>query len=226
VITQSTVWRARELASSNAASAIGTTVTPSSPRKRWFWMRSKPSPRSIASTSSWKANSPFPAHDEIGVPQTFLGQEARVGPAHHRDAARLPDPVGQPVGLRRRRGDRGDADHVGGEGLRHVDRLDVVDVDADVVSLVPHDRAEQHRPETRDADAAVDVEVRGFRLDEDDFPDGPLHRWISSRRGVARSEKFAQTLPRVLRTVKGLPTCTSRFRGRNSVGTLYMGFLA
>src|SRR4029453_7039436 len=69
---------------------------------------------------------------------------------------------------------------VGRQDLVHVDRLDVLDVHADVVTLGPHDRAEQDGAQTRNAHAAVDVQMRGPRLDEHQLAERTLHRSISS----------------------------------------------
>ena len=53
------------------------------------------------------------AHHEVRVLEPFLGQEAHVRAAEHGDPAGGADLVGEPVGLRRRRGDGRDGDQVG-----------------------------------------------------------------------------------------------------------------
>jgi hypothetical protein len=83
-------------------------------------------------------------HHEVGVLEPLLGQEARVGPADDRDAPGGPHLLREPVRLRRRRGDRRDRDEIGGEDLAHVDRVDVLDVNANVIPLRPHDGGEEH----------------------------------------------------------------------------------
>ncbi|OGK96804.1 MAG: hypothetical protein A2W08_01405 [Candidatus Rokubacteria bacterium RBG_16_73_20] len=115
-------------------------------------------------------------HHEVRVLEPLIRQEARVRAADDHDPARRADAVGEPIGLGRRRGDRGDRHEVRGENLLRVDVPDVLDVDADVVALGTHDRAEEDRAEPGDADAAVDVQVRRLRLDEDELLERSPHR--------------------------------------------------
>jgi len=118
---------------------------------------------------------PLAADDEVRVLHAFLGQEARVGAAHDRDRPRFAHPIGEPVRLRRRGRDGRDRHEVGREHLAHVEVVDVLDVDPDVVALGPHDRAQEHRTEPRNADPAVHVQVRGLGLDEHKLLEGTLH---------------------------------------------------
>src|SRR5262249_38717537 len=132
----------------------------------------------------------FPTDHEVGVVEPFVGQEARVRAAHDGDATVRAHLVGEPVRLGRRGGDGRNADQIGGEHFLHVDGVNVLDVDADLVAFVSHERAEENRTEAGDTDPAVHVQVRGFRLYENKFLQRTFHRWdLLSHRG---SQKLAQ----------------------------------
>jgi hypothetical protein len=88
---------------------------------------------------------PLPPDHEVGVLEPLIGQETRVGAPHHHDAASGADLVGQPVGLGRGGGDRRDAHEIRGEHLRHLQRMNVLDVHAHLVAEIAHDGAEEHR---------------------------------------------------------------------------------
>jgi len=120
----------------------------------------------------------------VRVLESFLGQEAHVRAAEHRDPPGLPHLVRQPVGLGRRRSDRRDGDQVRREDLLHVGRLDVLDVDPDVVALGPHDGRQQHRPDPRDAHPAVDVQMSRLRFHEHKLLERASHRRRSPQEQV------------------------------------------
>src|SRR5262249_59248492 len=144
--------------------------------------------------------------------------EAGVGATHYRDAARLPDALGQPVRLRRGGGDGRDGHQVGGQDLVHVDGVDVLDVDADVVSLVAHDGGQQDRSEARNAHAAVDVEVRRLRLDKHELPQHPLHL-VALLRVEARTSRARVAGTRYLAPL----ALSTKGAGQNLAMTLPLG---
>src|SRR5438309_8166308 len=141
---------------------------------------------------------------------------------YHRDLALLPNFIGEPVRLGRRGGDGRDGHEVGGEHLRHVEVVNVLDIDPDVVALRPHDRAQEHRAQPWDADLAVHVQVRGLGLDEHELLQGTLHGWAPwsavGGAGVA-------TVPRGFSEVNVTsPGVGPRYSAESPMDPLHLGF--
>src|SRR5262249_44386499 len=92
---------------------------------------------------------------------------------------------------------------------------DVLDVDADVVSLVTHDRAEEHGAETWNRHTAVDMEMRRAGLDEHKFSYRAPHRWASPEVSWRR---FAETVSPAPVGVKRCSVAASPWASAPDVG--------